>query len=98
MQREALRFPPAATIVTLTGERSAVAALLAASDLPADVEQLGPVPVASRGGEPQVRLLLRSTPDAGTALAEAVRAGVSVRSARKDTGSVVIRRDPLELV
>ncbi|MEO7745397.1 MAG: primosomal protein N', partial [Actinomycetota bacterium] len=98
-EREALLFPPAATILTLTGERAAVAALLAASDLPADVEQLGPVPVTlTRAGEPQVRTLLRTTPDAGTALAAAVRAGVSVRSARKDTGSVVVRRDPLELV
>ena len=97
-EREALRFPPAATIVTLTGERSAVTTLMAASDLPPDVEQLGPVPVSSRGGEPQVRVLLRTAPAAGDALADAVRAGVSVRSARKDVGSVVVRRDPLELV
>jgi hypothetical protein len=43
-------------------------------------------------------LLLRSSVADGDRLAAAVRAGVSVRSARKDVGSVKVQRDPLELV
>ena len=102
-EREALRFPPASTVLTLTGPPVAVEALVQASALPSGVELLGPVPVATRpcaADEPgaQVRLLLRSTTEDGAALSAAVRAGQSVRSARKDPGSVRVQRDPLELV
>ena len=45
-----------------------------------------------------MRLLLRSTTQDGAQLSAAVRAGQSVRSARKDPGSVRVQRDPLELV
>ncbi|HEX8496397.1 MAG TPA: primosome assembly protein PriA, partial [Actinomycetales bacterium] len=111
-ERTALRFPPASTVLTLTGPPAAVQALAAASGLPPGVERLGPVPVvepvgrgrravpapADAPGEPSVRLLLRSSVADGDRLAAAVRAGVSVRSARKDVGSVKVQRDPLELV
>jgi primosomal protein N' (replication factor Y) len=57
------------------------------------VEVLGPV--ANADG---VRLLLRTSLEEGDALAAAVRAGVAVRTARKDPGSVRVQRDPLDLV
>lgn len=106
-ERVTLGFPPAAAVLTLTGTAVAVEALVAASDLPVDVERLGPVPaVAVRhepaplvlGGEPVVRLLLRTRPDDAARLSAAVRRGASVRSARKDPGTVKVHRDPLELV
>lgn len=102
-EREELRFPPASSVLTLTGPASAVEALVQASALPSSVELLGPVEVAQRrtdkaAGESQVRLLLRSTTQDGAQLSAAVRAGQSVRSARKDPGSVRVQRDPLELV
>ena len=55
-----------------------------------------------RGGPPGetgevVRLLLRTPVPDGDRLAAAVRAGVAVRSARKDAGSVKVQRDPLDL-
>ena len=99
-ERAALRFPPAGTVFTLTGDPVAVDSLARAIDLPPDVERLGPVPVAGAPGvpgSPQVRLLLRSSPESAAGLAVAVRAGMSVRSARKEPGSVRVHRDPLEL-
>ncbi len=103
-EREQLGFPPARTVVTLTGAPAAVRALVEATDLPAGAEQLGPVPVEvrragpPREAEPSVRLLLRTPVPDGDRLAAAVRAGVAVRSARKDPGAVKVQRDPLELV
>jgi primosomal protein N' (replication factor Y) len=105
--RRELGFPPARTVVTLTGPSVAVDGLRQAVELPADVEVLGPVPVdapvgpTSRvggDGEPQVRLLLRTEPSRALELAGAVRAGMSVRSARKERGSVRVQVDPLDLV
>jgi primosomal protein N' (replication factor Y) len=46
--REALGFPPASTVFTLTGPHAAVDALVGASALPPHVERLGPVPVSDR--------------------------------------------------
>jgi primosomal protein N' (replication factor Y) len=103
--REALGFPPARTVFTLTGPHAAVDALVGASALPPHVERLGPVPVSDRrpGSSsaqpvPLERVLLRTAVDDAPALTAALRAGISVRSARKDAGSVKVQRDPLELV
>jgi len=127
--RRELGFPPARSVVTLTGTREAVDGLHQAVELPEGVEVLGPVPVpgavpapdsrpaepGARGGragsrargarpvplddgEPRVRLLLRSTPERAVDLARAVRAGASVRSARKERGTVRVQVDPLDLV
>ena len=123
--RRELGFPPARTVVTLTGPPSAVEGLRQVLELPEGVEELGPVPVGGTAagaappgeagghaatparaarpaplddGEPRVRLLLRSTPERAVDLADAVRAGVSVRSARKERGSVRVQVDPLDLV
>ncbi len=107
-ERRSLGFPPAATVVTLTGPADAVASLRAAIQLPdllkgqgaegqgvegQGVEELGPVP-----HEDGVRLLLRVPLDRGDELVRAVRAGVAVRTARKEPGSVRVQRDPLDLV
>jgi hypothetical protein len=43
-------------------------------------------------------MLLRSPVEQGNELAAAVRAGVAVRPARKEPGSVRVQRDPLDLV
>jgi primosomal protein N' (replication factor Y) len=105
--RRELGFPPARTVVTLTGPSASVEGLRRAIDLPADVELLGPVPMDVPGGpaprvvgeaELQVRVLLRSEPARALDLARAVRAGVSVRSARKERGSVRVQVDPLDLI
>ncbi|HET8614724.1 MAG TPA: primosomal protein N' [Actinomycetales bacterium] len=92
-ERRALGFPPAATVVTLTGSSGAVQSLLHCSEVPAGVEVLGPVP-----HDEDVRVLLRTAPDEGDALVRALRAGTAVRTARKEPGSVRVQRDPLDLV
>jgi primosomal protein N' (replication factor Y) (superfamily II helicase) len=101
-ERQALAFPPAACLVTLTGDLAAVQDLVAASALPVDVEVLGPIerPATSSGGreDPVFRVLLRVSPSGRAGLAQALRAGAAVRSAHKSPGSVRVQVDPLDLV
>lgn len=104
-ERAELRFPPAARMASLTGPKDAVAGLLAAAELPAAAEVLGPVPIAAgapgHGGEAAgeaVRALIRVPRSMGGALAAALRAGQGVRSARKDPGAVRMQLDPAELI
>jgi primosomal protein N' (replication factor Y) len=92
-ERRTLGFPPAATVVTLTGPAEAVSSLRQAIELADVVDQLGPVP-----HHDEVRLLLRAPLEHGDELARAVHAGVAVRTARKEPGSVRVQRDPLDLV
>jgi primosomal protein N' (replication factor Y) len=80
-------------VVTLSGAPEAVQGLLRCAELPPQVEILGPVPHADG-----VRMLLRTSLEQGDQLAAAVRAGVAVRTARKEPGSVRVQRDPLDLV
>jgi primosomal protein N' (replication factor Y) (superfamily II helicase) len=92
-ERRALGFPPVATIVTLTGPTQAVQSLVRECSLAPEVEVLGPVPHGD-----DVRVLLRAPLERGDDLAGAVRAGVAVRTARKEPGAVRVQRDPLDLV
>ncbi|MGN6612588.1 MAG: primosome assembly protein PriA, partial [Angustibacter sp.] len=101
--RQALGFPPARAVATLTGAPGAVDELAAGARLPADVEVLGPVPVppqrsAQPDDEPPVRLVLRTAPAARDRLAEALKGSAAGRSARKRPGSVRVQVDPLDLV
>jgi primosomal protein N' (replication factor Y) (superfamily II helicase) len=93
-ERRELGFPPAVRMASLTGTPAAVAELLATAGLPASADVLGPVPV----GEDQERYLVRVPRAAGRALAEALRAALGVRSARKVPDSVRVQIDPLELI
>jgi primosomal protein N' (replication factor Y) len=45
-----------------------------------------------------MRMLLRVPLSSGDQLVAAVRAGVAIRTARKEQGSVRVQRDPLDLV
>jgi primosomal protein N' (replication factor Y) len=92
-ERRELGFPPAARMASLTGAPSAVAELLASADLPEPYEVIGPVP-ASDAAE---RTLIRVPRASGHALAEALKAAASVRSARKSTEPVKLVLDPFDL-
>jgi primosomal protein N' (replication factor Y) (superfamily II helicase) len=107
--RAELRFPPAVRMAALTGAADAVQGVLAAAELPAGAEVLGPVPVGGQGRGPAgpaprpdapeaVRVLVRVDRKAGTALAVALRAAQGVRAARKDAGVVRLQLDPAELL
>ena len=103
-ERTALRLPPAARLVSLTGEPAAVQALLATAALPEGADLLGPVPVVRHDGAPdanaepvQERVLVRAPRAAGRRLAAALHAATGVRSAHKDAGAVRVQVDPREV-
>ena len=93
-ERAELGFPPTTRMASLTGTSAAVADLVAAADLPASAEHLGPVPA----GAGQERLLIRVSRPDGVALAAALHAAAAIRSARKATDPVRIQIDPAELL
>jgi primosomal protein N' (replication factor Y) len=102
--RAELGFPPAVKMASVTGTPDAVANLLDLAALPADAEVLGPVPVEPRwsaaGGTAEgeiERALVRCPRVSGPALAAALRAAASVRSAHKASSPVRVEIDPLEL-
>ncbi len=100
-EREELRFPPAARMAAVTGGAEAVAALLAATELPATAELLGPLPATDHRADPEparVRYLVRVARSQGAELALALRAGQATRSAAKEPGSVRVQLDPAALV
>jgi primosomal protein N' (replication factor Y) len=72
-----------------------------ALELPDGAGLLGPVPVAAprqaaAEGE-LVRYLVRVEPDRRLELAGALRAGLAVRSARREPGAVRVRMDPRDI-
>jgi primosomal protein N' (replication factor Y) (superfamily II helicase) len=107
-ERQALRFPPAVRMAAVTGAERAVAALMAAAELPPDADVLGPVtpdgaaaPAGNGAGQPPVdtvRMLIRVPRSGSAALAGALHAAQAVRSARKDAGPVRVQLDPAELI
>ena len=109
-ERVSAHLPPASRVAVLSGEREAVLATVAALDLPAGAEVLGPVaavdrapPAAARAQgqallveEDPVRLVLRVPRRAGPALSRTLREVQGLRSARK-LAAVRVQVDPLEL-
>jgi primosomal protein N' (replication factor Y) (superfamily II helicase) len=103
-ERRELRFPPAVRVAALTGPDRAVQDVIAAAELPAGAEVLGPVPVPDGRSDQQqdevaaVRVLVRVDRRSGTALACALRAAQAARTARKDAGGLRLQLDPAELL
>ncbi len=104
--RDALGFPPAASLAELRGELGAVEEVLSALDLPAGAEVIGVQPVVNGdrgrrepvGSEPElVRALVRSAKDHAAALALALSAAQAGRSARKAPVPVRVRIDPVDV-
>jgi primosomal protein N' (replication factor Y) len=97
-ERAELGFPPAVRMAAVTGASEAVADFLAAAELPAQAEVLGPVPEAhAAGDQEQERALIRIRREDGLALARALHAAQAIRSARKDGGAVRVQLDPAEI-
>lgn len=88
--REEVGFPPAVQLAALDGSPTAVAGLLAGTQLPEGTEVLGPVDT-TEGGE---RMLLRVPKSSARALAAALAAAQGVRSARKESESVRVQVNP----
>jgi primosomal protein N' (replication factor Y) len=91
--RAALGFPPATRLAAIDGPLEAVHALVAASPVPATVEELGPVPLADSG---ESRLLLRVPRHDGAALAAALQSGMVARGLAR-TVPVRVILDPRDV-
>ncbi len=103
-EREQLRLPPAWRVAEVVGAPGDVQDFLGHLRLPDGGSVLGPVrvePVRRAGratdGEPRSRALVVAPRAAGPALATALKAAASVRSARKEGGPVGVRVDPASL-
>lgn len=97
-ERAELGFPPVSRMASVTGTPEALAAFLAAAELPPDAQVLGPVPVP--GGEPGrprrsldapvgetwERALVRVPPGSGAALAAALKGAQAARMSRGGGG------------
>jgi primosomal protein N' (replication factor Y) len=99
-ERAELGFPPLTRIASLTGAAADIGELLSLAKIPSTAEELGSVPVRIRPGAPgveQTRTLLRVPRPDGVALAQALHAAASIRSAKKSGAVVRIVLDPLEM-
>ncbi len=104
-ERAELGFPPAVRMASVTGAPEAVTDFVGAlsspaGGLPGRAEVLGPVPVGTGPGvsaETQERALIRTGRQDGLALARALHAAQSTRSARKESGPVRVQLDPAEV-
>nr|WP_245885836.1 primosomal protein N' [Xylanimonas oleitrophica] len=110
-ERAELALPPAVRVAAVTGDRAAVAALVARVPLATPETTLGPVEtdVDGPGTSPgpgdgslfdaaPVRLVVRVPAHDGLELARQLRASLSVRSARREPGTVRVRLDPEEML
>jgi primosomal protein N' (replication factor Y) len=102
-ERRSAHLPPASRLATLTGGEEDLAAALAALELPAGAEVLGPAPVPPLGGRgadpaesPPVRVVIRVPRAAGGALSRTLVEMQGVRDARK-LPPVRVQVDPADL-
>ncbi|MBF6297364.1 primosomal protein N' [Nocardia amamiensis] len=104
--RTEVGFPPAVRLAAIDGTAGTIAELLAAADLPATVDRLGPVPLPdgarkpfSSGDSPAEveRMLLRVARGQGAALARALRAAQAVRSTHRSDAPLRVQIDPIDI-
>ncbi|WP_328909034.1 primosomal protein N' [Streptomyces sp. NBC_00234] len=108
-ERAELGFPPVSRMASVTGPAEALAAFLAAAELPPEAQILGPVPVpAAEPGRPRrpwdappgetwERALIRVEPGRGAALAAALKTAQAARMAKGGGDPVRIRIDPPDI-
>ncbi|MFF7173939.1 primosomal protein N' [Streptomyces pseudovenezuelae] len=112
-ERAELGFPPVSRMAAVSGTGQALAEFLAAAELPAEAELLGPVPLPVTGaagprrvgappvGEQWERVLVRVPPGRGAALAASLKAAQASRMARGGgsggEGAVWVRIDPPDI-
>jgi primosomal protein N' (replication factor Y) len=94
-ERRVAGFPPAVRLATVEGPPDAVADIERLLELPETAERLGPVPL--RPDDVEVRLVVRVPRADGQRLAAALKVAQSIRSARKESGAVRVRIDPVAL-
>jgi primosomal protein N' (replication factor Y) len=99
-ERRELALPPAVRVAAVTGDRSAVEALVGRVPLADGDALLGPVELSAREPtlEPPVRVVVRVPLAHGLELARQLRASLAVRSARREGGTVRVQLDPKEML
>lgn len=99
-ERRELALPPAVRVAAVTGDRSAVEALVGRVPLAEGDALLGPVELPAREPtlEPPVRVVVRVPLAHGLELARQLRASLAVRSARREGGTVRVQLDPKEML
>jgi len=101
-ERTAARFPPAVTLITVEGAQQALAEFASLVQPPEYAELLGPVepdglPPADDDQGPLQRLTLRAPLREGPKLVLATKEAVAIRSARKSSGPLRIKVNPVDL-
>ncbi|WP_206055425.1 primosomal protein N' [Nocardia sp. CS682] len=104
--RAEVGFPPAVRMAAVDGTAESINELLTATDLPADVDVLGPVPLPdgarkpfSSGDSPTEveRILLRVDRKSGAALARALTAAQAIRSTHRSDAPLRVQIDPVDI-
>jgi primosomal protein N' (replication factor Y) (superfamily II helicase) len=102
--RTAAHFPPAVTLITIEGPPEALSEFVALVQPPLHTEVLGPVepdilraPVDDNTREPVQRVTMRAPLSEGAKLVRATKEAAAIRSARKSSGSLRIRVNPVDL-
>jgi primosomal protein N' (replication factor Y) (superfamily II helicase) len=102
-ERTAAHFPPAITLITVEGPQEALAEFVSLVQPPAHAELLGPTepdgqrhPADGDHG-PIHRLTMRGPLAEGPKLVQAVKEAAAIRSARKSSGALRIKVNPVDL-
>ncbi|MFT8394913.1 primosomal protein N' [Propionibacterium sp.] len=92
-------FPPAVTMLVADGTRGALESFESAAQWPPDAQELGftPIPATEPGQDELWRVMVRAPRSRGSALAEAGKHALAVRTAHKKPGSVRLQIDPVNL-
>jgi primosomal protein N' (replication factor Y) len=102
-ERTAAHFPPAVRLIAVEGSQEALTEFVSLVQPPADTETLGPVePDGQRllgdGDQgPIQRLTMRAPLSEAAKLVQAAKEAAAIRSARKSSGSLRIKVDPVDL-
>ncbi|MGI8578340.1 MAG: primosomal protein N' [Nocardioidaceae bacterium] len=92
-ERASARLAPTVRLASITAPGAVVAEVMAALDLPAETEVLGPVDLSSD----VARVVIRSSRDRGAALTRALKQVQAARSSRK-LSPIRVQVDPAELI
>src|SRR5699024_2540301 len=94
VDRHELVVPPFSRVAEIVGDREACRTVLETTELPDGTEVFGPVDLEGADAAGRARAVVRLDPARSRELADALRAGVAARSARKAKGSLRVRLDP----
>lgn len=92
--RHELDLPPFSRVAEIVGDREACRAFLESVELPDGTDVFGPVDLEGPDSAGRARAVVRLEPARSRQLADALRAGIAARSARKAKGSLRVRLDP----